>query len=119
MSMDKHYYIIAGYDLTNYKTDEFDEWKCTSQGESYLCYQRKGQIQLFDDSSSGQHLYFGYILAAGDEYYYETSKFDVPDIANAWDSVTSELIKLIGLGVVTIDPKNKPIYQIIAFEECR
>lgn len=119
MSMDKHYYVIAGYDLTNYKTDEFDEWKWTNQGESYLCYQHKGQIQLFDDPCSRQHLYFGYIFAAGDEYYYETEKFDVTDIANVWDSVAIELMKLIGFGAIKQDAKNPPKFQIITFDESR
>lgn len=118
MSMNKHYYVIAGYDLTGFETDDYRDWKWTDEGEKYLCYQGKGKIQLFDDPMSHSHLYLGYILVSGDEWEFETTKFDVPDIANAWDSVTSELIKLIGLGVITCDPKNKPIYQIIAFEEC-
>lgn len=119
MSMNKHYYVIAGYDLTNYKTEKYDDWKWTAQGESYLCHQSKGQIQLFDDPMSDSHLYLGYIFAAGDEYYYETLKFGVIDIANVWDSVTLELSKLIGFGVVAPNAKQVPTYQVISFEECR
>lgn len=119
MSIDKHYYVIAGYDLTSCKTEKYDDWKWTSQGESYLCHQRKGKIQLFDDSMSDSHLYLGYIFSAGDEYYFETSKFDVTDIANVWESVTLELNNLIRLGIVNIDSKNPPLFRIIAFEECR
>ena len=119
MSIDKHYYVIAGYDLTSCKTEKYDDWKWTSQGESYLCYQRKCQIQLFDDPMSDSHLYFGYIFAAGDEYYFETSKFNAIDIASVFESVTLELSKLIEFGVVNQDPKNPPVFQVIAFEECR
>lgn len=119
MSMDKHYYVIAGYDLTNYKTEEYDEWKWTDQGESYLCYQRQGQIQLFDDPCSGQHLYFGYILAAGDEYYFETEKFNMIDVQDAFDEVTWELYQLQRAGVINLKDKDVPVFQVIVFVEAR
>lgn len=116
MSISRNYYVIAGYDLTGMKTDKFDDWKWTDEGEDYTCYQRKGKIQFFYDPMSGNHLYFGYILADGDMYEYETSKFKVEDINNARDDVKNELSKLVDMGL--INPKFILEYQVIAFEEC-
>lgn len=118
MSMVKNYYVIAGYDLTGWDTDKFDDWKWTDDGEKYMCYQSKGHIQFFDDPMSGSHLYFGYVLANGDEYDFETTKFNVNDINGVFGDVKSELIKLIELGVISMSPQLKPEYQIITFEEC-
>lgn len=118
MSVDRNYYVIAGYDLTSMETDKFDDWKWTEEGEDYTCYQRKGKIQFFYDPMSGNHLYFGYILADGDMYGYETSKFKVDDVNAIYSDVKAELVKLIEMGVITKDPRFIPEYQIIAFEEC-
>ena len=116
MSISRDYYVIAGYDLTGMKTDKFDDWIWSDEGEKYTCYQRKGKIQLFCDPMSGCYLYFGYILADGDMYEYETSKFKVEDINNARDDVKNELSKLVDMGL--INPKFILEYQVIAFEEC-
>lgn len=118
MSVDRNYYVIAGYDLTGMETDKFDDWKWTEEGEDYTCYQRKGKIQFFDDPMSGDYLYFGYILADGDEYEFEASKFKVDDVNGVYGEVKAELIKLIELGVISKDPRFNPDYQIIAFVEC-
>lgn len=52
---------------------------------------------------SGEHLYFGYILADGDMYGHETSKFKVEDVNGIYGDVKSELIKLIENGIITKD----------------
>lgn len=119
MSVYRNYYVIAGYDLTGMETDKFDDWKWTDDGEKYRCYQSKGHIQFFDDPMSGSYLYFGYILADGDQYDFSTTKFNVNDVNGVFGNVESELIKLIELGVISKSPQLKPKYQIIAFEECR
>lgn len=118
MSVNKSYYVIAGYDLTGWETDKYEDWKWTDEGEAYLCNQRKGKIQLFDDPMSNSHLYLGAILVAGDEYEFRTTKFDMEDAYNAQPDVMSDLVKLIDFGVISRDPKFKPKFQIIAFEEC-
>jgi hypothetical protein len=116
MSISRNYYVIAGYDLTGMKTDKFDDWKWTDEGEKYTCNQIKGKIQFFDDPMSGSHLYFGYILAGGDMYEYETSKFKVSDVSKVHDEVRCKLANMINIGL--IKPKFILEYQIIAFEEC-
>ena len=118
MSINKSYYVIAGYDLTDRETDKYRDWKWTDEGEDFLCNQVKGNVQLFDDPMSDGYLYLGKVLAAGDEYDFKTSKFDVLDVQAAFDDVTCALVRLQGAGVVTKDPKNVPVFQIIAFEEC-
>lgn len=118
MSVTSNYYVIAGYDLTGWETDKYNDWKWDDEGEEYLCNQIKGRIQLFDDPMSGCHLYFGYILAKGYQYDFETTKFDADIINQVKDNVKGELDKLIELGVISADPKFNPKYQVIVFEEC-
>lgn len=118
MSMNKNYYVIAGYDLTDWKTDKYEDWKWTDEGEEYSCNHSKGNIQLFYDPMSGSHLYLGFVLAAGDEWGFRTENFDIELVTCVKNLVTSELIKLIGLGVIRKDPKFNPKYQVYVFEEC-
>jgi hypothetical protein len=117
--MEKSYYVIAGFDLTGYDTDKFDDWKWTEEGEKYLNNQVGDEIQLFDDPMNGEHLYFGYILASGDEYDFETKSIYVNRIERLQQNVETELEKLKELGVISIDSHLKPNYRIIVFEECR
>jgi hypothetical protein len=119
MSIDKSYYVIAGYDLTDLKTDKYEKWKWTDEGEKFLCNQCKGNIQLFDDPMSDSYLYFGKILAAGDEYYFKTTKFDIQDILNSFEDVTQMVNLLRQYGVIEYNRRNIPIFQTIVFEECR
>ena len=118
MSMNKNYYVIAGYDLTDWGTDKFDDWKWTDEGEKYICNQSRNHIQLFYDPMSSKHLYLGFVLADGDEYYFKTTKLDMEVVNQVEGYVKSELIKLIDLGVISADPKLHPKYEVIVFEEC-
>lgn len=119
MSIERNYYVIVGYDLTGYATDKYDDWRWTDEGEQYLCYQSKGNIQLFDDPMSGEHLYFGYIVAEGDEYYFPTIKINPRYPSTQSMYVNDKLIRLIDSGIISkkildVDPP----YQFIIFEEC-
>lgn len=119
MSMESNYYVIAGYDLTGYETDKFKDWKWTDEGEDYINNQYKGEIQFFDDPMSGSYLYFGYVLADGDEYSFNTEMFDVSDIVKCSGKVKAELVKLQERGVIIKDPHFNPVFKVIVFEECR
>ena len=119
MSMESHYYVIVGYDLTGYKTDKFDKWRWTEEGEEYLNNQHKGEIQFFNDPMNGSYLYFGFVLADGDEYVFDTTSFEMSDIEKCSGKVKAELVKLQELGVITKNPHFKPAFKIIVFEECR
>ena len=66
----------------------------------------------------GNHLYFGYILAAGDQYSCETTEFTVHDAEKQMTHVTDELFYLIDIGVISKDLDLKFVPKIIAFEEC-
>lgn len=119
MSMESNYYVVAGYDLTDFETDKFNDWKYTNEGEDYTCNQCKGEIQFFDDPMSSSYLYFGYVLASGNAYSFDTTMLDISDIENCIGKVKSELVKLQELGVVSKDPHLKPEFKVIVFEECR
>lgn len=119
MSMESHYYVIAGYDLTGCGTDKFKNWKWTDEGEDYFCSQCKGEIQFFDDPMCGSFLYFGYVLTSGDEYSFDTEMFEVSDIEKCFGKVKSELVKLQKMGVITKEPNFNPVFKVIVFEECR
>ena len=118
MSVERSYYLINGYDLTGMETDKFDDWKWTPEGEDYTNYHLRGKIQLFDDPMSGTHLYFGHILASGDQYEFDTVKIDDEEILRSRLYLDAELDKLQKLGVITKDPKFKPKLELIMFEEC-
>lgn len=119
MSIDRNYYVIAGYDLTKYKTDKYEDWRWTNEGEELTCYQSKGYIQLFDDPMSDRYLYLGYIFAAGDEYDYPTTKFDIIEAERQYLNVVEKLRYLKDVGVVSEDlDEGALIYEFIAFEEC-
>lgn len=118
MSINRNYYVIAGYDLTPYKTDKYDDWRWTKEGEQYTCHQSKGKIQLFNDPMGGSYLYLGYILAAGDEYDFKTEKFGISLTNLVTTSVTAKLIDLHSLGIITKEAIAKCRYEVIVFEEC-
>ena len=119
MSMNKNYYIIAGFDLTSYRTENYEDWKWTEEGERFTCNQRKGYIQLFDDPMDGSHLYLGYVLANGDEYDFTTAKFNLNDITRQEPYVCYKLKQLVNSNVICDVFNSKDIrYEIIVFEEC-
>ena len=120
MSIDKNYYVIAGYDLTGYKTDKYDDWKWTDEGEKYLCYQSINHIQLFDDPMSDKHFYLGYIFAKGDEYDFETTKVNILDLKDKRARCCDELKQLRDIGIVdeNIFESENLKYEMIVFEEC-
>lgn len=54
MSINKNTYGIIGYDLTKRRDKLLTEDVCESKWyENLNCYQRKGNIQIFDDPMSG------------------------------------------------------------------
>lgn len=118
MSINKDYYVIAGYDLAGQKTERFEDWKWTEEGEKFTSYQRKGYVQIFDDPMSGEHLYFGYILAHGDQYECPTHKIEIGIIEAVRNEVENQLQELIELGVISENCRAFDSYKILAFEEC-
>ena len=115
MSISRDYYVIAGYDLTGFTTDKFDDWRDTKEGEEYFCHQTKGRIQLFDDPMCGDYLYLGYVLAKLDMYEAETVKININDIKRQEPYVCITLKELIDNNVII---SNDLKYEVIVFEEC-
>lgn len=120
MSIYKNYYVIAGYDLTGCITDKYEEWKWSKEWEELTSNQVKGSIQLFDDPMNGEYLYLGYVLAAGDEYEFETTEIDLNDISSEIIKfkVTGKLDELIDAELIELKLETLSPYKIIVFEEC-
>ena len=119
MSVSKKYYVIAGYDLTRFRTNNYEDWKWTKEGEELTYNQRKGCIQLFDDPMSGLHLYLGYILASADEYEFETVKINWAEASRQEPLVCQKLKQLIDANVMPDVFNSKDLrYELIVFEEC-
>ena len=119
MSINKNYYVIAGYDLSKFRSKIYEDWKWTDEGESLTCYQKKGYIQLFDDPMDGSHLYLGYILANGDEYDFTTAKINLNEVKRQEPYVCHKLKQLIDNNVIADAFISKDLkYEIIVFEEC-
>lgn len=118
MGMEATHYTIIGYDLTAYKTDKFDNWKWTEDGEKFCNYQLKGNFQFFDDPTSGNYLYFGFILSENNEYGDEKSAYFIEDIHQRIPDVESKLKELIETGILSDDAHYEKI-QFISFVEWR
>lgn len=118
MSMNRTTYLIAGYDLTNYKTDKYEEWSWTDEYENYTCNQVKGKIQLFDDPLNGVYLYLGYILAEIDDYGdYDAEIINPKYISEVMPDVNQALIELEAKGVISGLINLRLDYKLIIFDE--
>lgn len=117
MSVNKNYYVIAGYDLTGETTEKYKEWHWSDEAEKYTCRQRRGQLQLFDDPISGNYLYFGYVLADGGEYEFANTQFPIYKVDEIRQRVDDMLCELIDLGVIKTILFGSSEYKIIAFEQ--
>ena len=119
MSINRNYYVIAGYDLTSFRTEKYESWKWTPEGENMTNNQRKGQIQFFDDPMDGSHLYLGYVLASGDEYEFPTTKISFSEVERLRPYAKNKVEQLFYDGVF---PNTMPLqdlkYEVFVFEEC-
>ena len=121
MSLYKNYYIIAGYDLSAYKTEKYEDWKWTDEGEQYICRQSKGNIQIFDDQCNGEHFFLGKVLFHGDQYEFNTEVIDLFDCTPGLiqtGKIMDELKKLYDIGVISEYDKIKSQFNVFVFEEC-
>jgi hypothetical protein len=117
MSLYKNYYIIAGYDLSAYQTDKYEDWKWTDEGEQYICRHSKGNIQLFDDPCNGDHFYLGYVLVHGDQYEFNTTVIDLKDVPTHRADVEDVLFELYKIGVIDNYFDCVGQYNVFVFEE--
>lgn len=115
MSFCKNYYVITGFDLTAYKTEKFEEWKWTDEGERYLYFHHKGKIQLFDVDGE---LYLGYIIGHGNQYDFKTVMFDTDFPKFLEIDVFCKLRELVSMCVIEEKALERSHYKVIVFEEC-
>lgn len=114
MGMEATHYTIIGYDLTGCKTNKFDDWRWTEEGERFFAYQSKGYIQFFDD---GNYLYFGYILSENSEYGDRESMCSIGDIQRPIPYIKARLRGLVSDGVINDIDYEK--IRLISFVEWR
>ena len=116
MSSVQSYYVIAGMDLTAFKTDKYKGWQWSEAWENYTCNQSRGKIQLFDDPT---YLYIGYILAAGDEYGFNTAMIKQEEIEEHRQRVIEEIKRLVKIGVISEKVLDSIDYGLIIFADYR
>lgn len=117
MSISRNYYVICGYDFTQFKDVLLaDDWKWKEENEQYSCCQSKGNIQFFDDPMSGNYLYFGYILSDMDEYDdSKVTKINLKDVKRQKEYID---YKLRQMGWTQKLPIDQIPYEVISFVEC-
>lgn len=118
MSSVRNDYVIVGYDFTQFKDELYgEEWAENPENEEYWCHQDKGNIQMFDDPMGGDYLYFGYIIAANDEYDSDVTTVPLAELIRQKPFVDS---KLSNMGWnVTGSLLDSIKYQVISFSEYR
>lgn len=118
MSSVRNDYVIVGYDFTLYKDELYgEEWAENPENEEYWCHHEKGNIQMFDDPMSGDCLYFGYIIAANDEYNSDTTAIPLAELIRQKPFIDS---KLNNMGWNIPDSLLESTkYQVISFSEYR
>lgn len=116
MSSVQSYYVIAGMDLSAFKTDKYKGWQWSEAWENYTCNQSRGKIQLFDDPT---YLYIGYILAAGDEYGFNTAMIKPEEIEKHRQQVIEEIKRLVKIGVISEKVLDSIDYGLIVFADYR
>lgn len=114
------YYVIAGYDLTGMKTDKFEEWRYTEEGEEYLGIdsKQKNYYHFFEDMTYDTcefYLYFGHILSVLDEHKFNTDMFDMTQIEVFSNRMKTELKSFQEDGIIK---EGNPPFKIILLEEC-
>ena len=117
MSMEANYYTIAGYDLTPFRDEIYtEEWAENEENiDRWENRQRKGEIQLFSDPCSGNHLYFGYILSTNNEFdEFEPMRIPMELLLKKKPFINYDMHKT-GLKIPEIEMK----YSVISFCEYR
>ncbi|WP_270246323.1 hypothetical protein [Coprococcus sp. AM11-30B] len=116
MSSVQSYYVIAGMDLSAFKTDKYKGWQWSEAWENYTCNQSREKIQLFDDPT---YLYIGYILAAGDEYGFNTTMIKPEEVEEHQQQVIEEIKRLVKIGVISEKVLDSIDYGLIVFADYR
>ena len=98
------------------ETDKYKGWQWSEAWENYTCNQSRGKIQLFDDPT---YLYIGYILAAGDEYGFNTAMIKPEEVKEHQQQVIEEIKRLVKIGVISEKVLDSIDYGLIVFADYR
>lgn len=114
MGMEPKIYTILGYDFSPWYDQMYtEEWSENYEHDKWIDNWTPGQVQLFTDLSGGEHLYFGYILAAGDGYNWVDQKEPFERIKSLSNFVAQQLLQ----SDLKLPTKNFPPMSIITFVE--
>ena len=114
MSTYQKIYTILGYDFSPwYEKMYTEEWKENPENEKWMDNWRPGEVQLFTDLSSSNHLYFGYILAAGDGYDWTDQKEPITRVESLKNLVAQKLLQ----SNLKLPGNDFPPMSIITFVE--
>lgn len=99
MGVCKDVYMCVGYDLTRVRdaivTEEFVE---TKEYEDLTCNAVRGNVALFTDLMSGEHLYLGYVIGEiPDDYSDIKIEFDFNDIGDIERLVNPVMARMMKL----------------------
>lgn len=113
MSMEARVYTILGYDFTPWRDKMYtDEWAGNEDNDKWYDSYVTGKVQLFTDVASGSHLYFGYILAAGDVDEFDMKKHTLGTVV-LLNALVENKLNETGLKI----PEKIPPMSIITFVE--
>ena len=118
MSSERNDYVILGYDLTTYMDTIYDDWSEDEENiDKWECNQKAGKIQLFSDPMSGNHLHFGYIVSAHNEWDPDVvATVSMEDMMRMKQEVDDKLYET-GLNIDKITDRLE--YRVICFTEWR
>lgn len=114
MSVYSRYFLLAGYDLTELRTDKFGDWRYTEEGQDYFTFRQKKNICFFDGLEIGNELYFGYVLAVENEYEFCTEMCDMTEMERISEIMKQELESFQEDGIIK---EGSPPFKIILFGE--
>ena len=114
----KNIYIIAGYDLTDFRKNNYEAWRESREWFNMTCNQTKGYIQIFDSYLNGEFLYLGYVLECDDVDSYIMKKININEIKRQEIYVKNKLKQLIDNKILEgISNIENLKYEIIVFED--
>ena len=118
MSLERNDYVILRYDLTTYMDTIYDDWSEDEENiDKWERNQKAGEIQLFSDPMSGDHLYFGYIVSSHKEWDLDiVTTVSVEDMLRMKQEVDDKLYET-GLDIDGIAEELE--YNVICFTEWR
>lgn len=95
MSINKKTFLILGCDIKDCKTDKFEDWYWSEEGEKWQYYISEGNVQIINDGMNGKYMYLGYIIAMIEDDYSNYKKDIDDEYFGMYALKTMQLIKYL------------------------